>query len=156
MNLPSPLASETTIVIDRLLSQAKLAIEADKPQEAAAAVFIAHEIYGATQQQSAAAVGRSQAWISCMLRWRREGLKGTPFGPASKDARMTARLGGLIGRRMPRGLVRRWMRRSHPIAARPQDDAHASLSSGVLVIGAIQPECPELPVADIKGSENIW
>ena len=154
----SPMASETATVIGRLLSQAKLAIEADRPREAAAAMFIAHEKFGATQQEVAEAVGKSQAWVSCMLRWDREGLDDTPFGPASRDARMVARIGRLIGRRVPRGVLRRWTRRDRlappRVAAGTKDDAHARVSSGVLVIGVIQPECPELPLADIKGSEN--
>jgi hypothetical protein len=153
-----PMASETATVIARLLSQAKLAIEADRPREAAAAMFIAHEKFGATQQEVAEAVGKSQAWVSCMLRWDREGLHDTPFGPASRDARMVARIGRRIGRRVPRGVLRRWTRRDGlappRVAAGTKDDAHASVSSGVLVIGVIQPECPELPLADIKGSEN--
>ena len=72
---------------------------------------------------------------------------------------MVARIGRRIGRRVPRGVLRRWTRRDRlappRVAAGTKDDAHASVSSGVLVIGAIQPERPELPVADIKGSENI-
>jgi hypothetical protein len=132
-----PQTPETTIVIARLLSRAKLAIEADEPHEAAAAMFIAHEIYGATQQQIAGAVCRSQAWVSCMLRWRREGFNDTPFGLASRDARMVARIARLLG--MPTVMVRCWMRRrlAPPrVAASTKDDAHASVSSGVLVIGA--------------------
>jgi hypothetical protein len=94
---------ETAIVIARLLSQAKLAIEAGERREAAAAMSIAHEEYGASQQKIAAAVGKSQGWVSCMLRWRREGFRDdTPFGPASKDARMWARIGRLTGQRLPR------------------------------------------------------
>jgi hypothetical protein len=131
----SPIALQPIMVIDRLLSQAKLAIEANDRPEAADAMFIAHEKYGATQQQIAAAVGRSQPWISCMLRWRREGFKDdTPFGPASKEARMAARFGRLLGR-WPRGMVLRWMRRYERVAGRPKDDAHASVSSRVLRIG---------------------
>jgi hypothetical protein len=136
------------------LNWAKLSIEAGKRREAADYMYNAHDLYYATQQEIAAALGKCQAWVSCMLRWRREGLKGTPFGPASKDAHMTAHMGRLIGGKMPRGLLRRWMRRNHLIAALPKDDAHAGVSSGVLVIGAIQPKCRELPVADIKRSEN--
>jgi hypothetical protein len=100
----SLLELETAIVIARLLSQATRAIEAGgKPREAAAAMSIAHEKYGASQQKIAAAVGKSQGWVSCMLRWRREGFRDdTPFGPASKDARMWARIGRLTGQRLPR------------------------------------------------------
>jgi hypothetical protein len=96
------MALETDIVITRLLSQAKLAIEAGKLREAAAAMSIAHEVYGASQQNIAAAVGKSQGWASRMLRWRRKGFKDTPFGPASKNARMRARIGRLTGQKVPR------------------------------------------------------
>ena len=52
---------------------------------------IAQEVYGASQQEIAAAVGKSQAWVSRVLQWRREGFKDdTPFGPASKAARVRA------------------------------------------------------------------
>jgi hypothetical protein len=102
--------AETAIVIDRLLSQAKQAIEAGRPREAAAAMYIAYEIHGARQQQIAAAVDKCQAWVSRMIRWRRKGLKETPFGPASRDARMARRIGRLMPRKPPRGLVSLWIR----------------------------------------------
>jgi hypothetical protein len=105
----SPMALEKAIVIAQLLSQAKLAIEADRPREAAAAMYVAYEIHGASQQQIAAAVGKSQAWVSRMIQWRREGLEDTPFGPASKEERMWARFRRLTGHRMPRKiLLSRW------------------------------------------------
>jgi hypothetical protein len=105
----SPPELETAIVIARLLSQAKLAIEADRPREAAAAMYVAHEIHRASQQKIAAAVGKSQAWVSCMIRWRREGFEDTPFGPASKEERMWARFRRRTGIRMPRKiLLSRW------------------------------------------------
>jgi hypothetical protein len=123
------------------LNSAKLSIEAGKRREAANYMYNAHDLYYATQQEIAAALGKSQGWVSCMIRWRREGFKDdTPFGPASKDARFAARIGRGMAQKPPRGLVRRWMRGPH----RPEDDAHARVSSGVLVI----------PVADIKRSEN--
>jgi hypothetical protein len=96
------MALETGIVIDRLLSQAKLAIKAGKLREAAAAMSIAHEVYGASQQIIATAVGKSQGWVSRMLRWRRKGFKDTPFGPASKNARMRGGISRLTGQRVPR------------------------------------------------------
>jgi hypothetical protein len=109
--------AETAIVIDRLLSQAKQAIQAGRRQEAAAAMYIAYEKYGATQQQIAAAVGKCQTWVSRMIRWRREGLKETPFGPASRDAREARRIERVMPRKQPRGVVRLWMRtRSTPNA----------------------------------------
>jgi hypothetical protein len=105
----SPLALETAIVIARLLSQAKLAIEAGERREAAAAMSIAHEEYGASQQKIAAAVDKSQGWVSWMIRWRRERFKDdTPFGPASKDARERAVISRKIGQRLPRSKL--WAR----------------------------------------------
>jgi hypothetical protein len=92
----SPMALEKAIVIAR-------------PREAAAAMYVAYEIHGASQQQIAAAVGKSQAWVSRMIQWRREGLEDTPFGPASKEERMWARFRRLTGHRMPRKiLLSRW------------------------------------------------
>jgi hypothetical protein len=93
------------------LNWAKLRIEARKPREAADYMYNAHDLYYATQQEIAAAVGKSQGWVSCMIRWCRERFKDeTPFGPASKQARERARMSRLIGRRLPRQskLRRRW------------------------------------------------
>jgi hypothetical protein len=99
----SLLELETAIVIDQQLSWAKLRIEAGKRREAADAMFMAHEEYGASQQKIAAAVGKCQAWVSRMIRWRRERFKDdTPFGPASKDARERAVISRKIGQRLPR------------------------------------------------------
>ena len=92
--------------VDRQLARAKLEIEADRPREAAVAMFIARERYGASQQNIAAAVGRCQAWVSRMIQWRRKDLKETPFGPASKDERMWARFRRLTGVRMPGRILR--------------------------------------------------
>jgi hypothetical protein len=138
------------------LNWAKLSLKAGKRREAADHIYNAHDLYYATQQEIAVALGKSQGWVSCMIRWRRERFKDdTPFGPASKDARFAARVGRLMPQKPARGLVRLWMRRRLAptrVAAATKDDAHASVSSGVLVIGVSQSECP--PVADIKGSEN--
>jgi hypothetical protein len=103
----SPLEVETAFVIDKQLSWAKLRIAAGKRREAADFLFDAHDQYGASQQCIAAFLGKSQGWVSCMIRWRRERFKdATPFGPASKDARARRR----FGQRLPRGrkLRRRW------------------------------------------------
>jgi hypothetical protein len=108
----SPLELEMASVIDQELSWAKLSIGAGERREAANFMYNAYDQYGASQQKIAAAVGKSQAWVSCMLRWHRKGFKATPFGPASKDARMVVRFGPLMARKLPRGLVRRWIRRT--------------------------------------------
>lgn len=39
---------------------------------------------GATQRQSAKAIGKSRAWVNMLLKWRRGGYRETPFGPQSK------------------------------------------------------------------------
>jgi hypothetical protein len=99
----SLLELETAIVIAQQLNWAKLSIEAGgERREAADFIYNAHDQYGASQQKIAAAVGKSQGWVSRMLRWRRKGFKDTPFGPASKHARMRARIGRLTGQRVPR------------------------------------------------------
>jgi hypothetical protein len=99
----SLLEFERAIVIDQHLSWAKLRIEAGERREAADDMFMAHDQYGASQQAIAPALGKSQGWVSCMIRWRRERFKDdTPFGPASKDARWRARFMRLTGRRVPR------------------------------------------------------
>jgi hypothetical protein len=85
------------------LNWAKLRIKAGKRREAADYMYNAHDLYYATQQEIAAALGKSQGWVSRMIRWRRERFKDeTPFGPASKEARERARISRLIGRRLPR------------------------------------------------------
>jgi hypothetical protein len=100
----SLLELETAIVIAQQLNWAKLSIQAGgERREAADFMYNAHDQYGATQQKIAAAVGKSQGWVSCMIRWRRERFKDdTPFGPASKEARWRARFMRLTGRRVPR------------------------------------------------------
>jgi hypothetical protein len=101
----SQLDLETAIFIDRLLSQAKLAMEAGRRQEAADAMFTSGK-YGATQQKIGAGVGMSQSWVSNMIRWRREGFKDdTPFGPGSKDGRMWAGFRRTTGFRMPKKIL---------------------------------------------------
>jgi hypothetical protein len=103
----SPLEVETAFVIDKQLSWAKLSIAAGNRREAADFLFDAHDQYGATQQYIAEFLGKSQGWVSCMIRWCRERFRdATPFGPASKDARARRR----FGQRLPRGrkLRRSW------------------------------------------------
>jgi hypothetical protein len=105
----SLLELETAILIDQQLCWAKVWIEDGRKREAANAIFLAHQKYGASHQKIAAAVGKSQAWVSCMIRWRREGFEDTPFGPASKEERMWARFRRRTGIRMPRKiLLSRW------------------------------------------------
>jgi hypothetical protein len=72
-----------------LFSRAKIAIEAgdQSPHEAADALALAQEDFNATQREIAEAVGKSAAWVNRLLRWRREGCPGSPFGPGSKAGR---------------------------------------------------------------------
>lgn len=43
------------------------------------------EGYGLTQEQVAEKVGRSQPWVSGILRWRRDGYKQVAFGPETRS-----------------------------------------------------------------------
>jgi hypothetical protein len=72
-----------------LLSRAKDAIEAGDQslREAADALALAREDFKASQREIAEAVGKSAAWVNRLMRWRREGCPGTPFGPGSKAGR---------------------------------------------------------------------
>ena len=78
----------TTTKVD-LLSRAKDAIEAGDQSlhEAADALALAQEDFNATQREIAEAIGKSAAWVNRLLRWRREGCLGSPFGPGSKAGR---------------------------------------------------------------------
>ena len=70
-----------------LLSRARDAIEVGDQSlhEAADALALAKDDFKATQ--IAEAVGKSAAWVNRLLRWRREGCPGSPFGPGSKAGR---------------------------------------------------------------------
>jgi predicted transcriptional regulator len=72
-----------------LLRRAKDAIEAGDQslREAADALALAQEDFKAPQREIAEAVGKSAAWVNRLLRWRREGCPGTPFGPGSRAGR---------------------------------------------------------------------
>jgi hypothetical protein len=74
-----------------LLSRAKDAIEAgdQSMRDAAEALAIAQELHGASQAEMARAVGKSEAWVSLLLQWRRTEFKAeSPFGPTTKAARL--------------------------------------------------------------------
>jgi len=83
-----PRHGNTTTKAD-LFSRAKDAIEAGDQslREAADALALAQEDFNATQREIAEAVGKSAAWVNRLLRWRREGCPGSPFGPGSKAGR---------------------------------------------------------------------
>src|SRR5438132_128721 len=70
-----------------LLNRAKSAIDSGEHslREAADALGLAEEDHGATQREMAKAVGKSAAWVSKLLKWRRSAYKDhSPFGPTTK------------------------------------------------------------------------
>jgi hypothetical protein len=74
-----------------LLTRAKAAIEAgDRSlREAAEVLAIAQELHDASQVEMARAVGKSETWVSRLLRWRRLGYRDeSPFGPRTKAGRL--------------------------------------------------------------------
>jgi hypothetical protein len=76
---------------EELLGRAKAAIEASGQSlhDAAEALATAQELHGASQAEMARAVGKSEAWISMLLRWGRSGYKDeSPFGPTTKAGRL--------------------------------------------------------------------
>jgi hypothetical protein len=80
-----------TITKPELLSRAKAAVEAGEQSfhDAAEALGVAQELHGATQAEMARAIGRSEAWVSLLLRWRRSAYTGnSPFGPTTKADRL--------------------------------------------------------------------
>jgi hypothetical protein len=83
-------AGNTTTKAD-LLSRAKAAIEAGDQSMCAAAeaLAVAQELHGASQAEMARAIGKSDAWVSQLLQWRRTGYKAeSPFGPTTKADRL--------------------------------------------------------------------
>src|SRR5947207_1472188 len=87
--LAATFAEGNSTTKEALLIRAKDAIEAGDQSlhEAADALALAQEDFKATQREIAEAVDRSAAWVNRLLRWRREGCQGTPFGPGSKAGR---------------------------------------------------------------------
>jgi len=76
---------------DELLSRAKDALDAGERsmRDAAEALGIAHELHGTSQAEMARAIGKSEAWVSQLLRWRRSGYEQeSPFGPTTKAGRL--------------------------------------------------------------------
>ena len=73
-----------------LLNRAKAAVEAgDQSMHDAAEALSSHRNFTVPQVEMARAVGKSEAWISLLLQWRRAGHKAeSPFGPTTKEARL--------------------------------------------------------------------
>jgi DNA-binding CsgD family transcriptional regulator len=77
--------------ITTLLDKARRAISAsDASLHQAADHIAAARAQGASQARIARHLGRSPAWVSILLRWRRDGFKGAPFAPQSHAARKAA------------------------------------------------------------------
>jgi hypothetical protein len=74
--------------ITKLHDKACRAIKAGEHRfrEAAECLAAAKKL-GATQRQSATAIGKSPAWVNVLLKWRSGGYRETPFGPQSKAKR---------------------------------------------------------------------
>lgn len=80
-----------TTPLPELWSRANAAIKAGLElwREAAEALAAAQEQHEVTQAEMASAVGKSEAWVSMLLRWRRSGYEDeSPFGPKTKAARV--------------------------------------------------------------------
>jgi hypothetical protein len=77
-----------TASIGKLHDKARRAVAAGehKFREAAECLAAARKL-GATQRQSAKAIGKSPAWVNRLLKWRSGGYRETPFGPQSKAKR---------------------------------------------------------------------
>jgi hypothetical protein len=74
--------------IAKLHDKARRAIAAGEGSFRQAAEYLAEaRKQGATQRQSAKAIGRSPAWVNTLLKWQASGFKDTPFGPQSKAKR---------------------------------------------------------------------
>ena len=87
---PAPNTANTIAKPERL-RRAKAAVEAGEQSfhDAAEALGVAQELHGATQAEMARAIGRSEAWVSLLLRWRRLGYTdNSPFGPTTKADRL--------------------------------------------------------------------
>jgi hypothetical protein len=86
-----PLIVVNSTTKEELLTRAKAAIDAGEQSlhDAAEALAVAQDLHGATQAEMARAVGKSEAWVSYLLRWRRSGYKdASPFGPTTKVGRL--------------------------------------------------------------------
>src|SRR6185295_2143645 len=71
---------------DELLSRAKtlLGDSYQSLRQVAQALVKAKELHEASQAEMARAIGKSEAWVSQVLRWCRSGFTGeSPFGPTT-------------------------------------------------------------------------
>jgi hypothetical protein len=87
----APPAAVNTPTEDELLRSAKSAADAglQSIRDAADALGTAQELHNTSQADMARAVGKSEAWVSMLLRWRLSGYKEeSPFGPTTKAGRL--------------------------------------------------------------------
>jgi hypothetical protein len=85
----SPAPNEPTK--EELFTTAKAAVDAGEQsmREAAEALATAQQLYSVSQAEMACVVGKSEAWVSRLLKWRRSGYREqSPFGPTTKAARL--------------------------------------------------------------------
>jgi len=76
--------------LESLHDKARRAIAAGVSKFREAADYLAEaRKQGATQRQSAVAVGRSQRWVNALLQWRQNGYKGAPFEKRKRPQRDT-------------------------------------------------------------------
>jgi nucleoid-associated protein YgaU len=70
----------STTTIDNLHDKARQAVESGESKFREAAQYLGEaRSLGATQRQSAEAIGRSQRWVCGLLQWLDDGCKGAPF-----------------------------------------------------------------------------
>ena len=85
--------------VETLVAELKLLVDnacdhfAYQMREAAELSSRLRDDFGLTQVKIGAAIGRSQAWVSMILKWKEAGFPDTAFGPQSK-ARDVGRLSG--------------------------------------------------------------
>jgi hypothetical protein len=86
-------AVATAKEIDALVAElTKLVDEAEASMhssmhKAAEKIFRLADTYGLTQLKIATLMGRSQPWVSGLLKWKADGYPATPFGPQANKAR---------------------------------------------------------------------
>jgi alpha-beta hydrolase superfamily lysophospholipase len=77
-----------SVSIEKLHHKARRAVESGENSFRQAAEYLAEaQKLGATQRQSAKAIGKSPAWVNVLLKWKAACYRGTPFGPQSKAKR---------------------------------------------------------------------
>ena len=73
------------------MDRAKAAVEANDQslRDAAEALAETRELHGTCQAEMARAIGKSEAWVSMLLQWRRSAYKDeSRFGPKTKVGRL--------------------------------------------------------------------